>query len=97
MFSVVRMNVKVKLFYPELQRRIGDLAEITVTGNTVGECLHDLEEQYPGAEKLIFDDQGQLLKPLFVFVNTESMYKAELNKKVTDNDVLIIAMLMLGG
>jgi molybdopterin converting factor small subunit len=91
------MDIKVKLFYSELRRRIGDRDAVTVSGNTVGECLADLVKKYPGVEKLIFDDRGQLLKHVFVFVNVESMYKADLNKALTANDQLIIAVLMLGG
>jgi molybdopterin converting factor small subunit len=91
------MDIKVKLFYSELRRRIGDRDSVMVSGNTVGECLDDLVQKYPGVEKLIFDDRGQLLKHVFVFINVESMYKADMNKALTANDQLIIAVLMLGG
>jgi molybdopterin converting factor small subunit len=91
------MNIKVKIFYSELQRRIGNPESITVSGDTVGECLRDLVKRYPGAGELIFDKHSQLLEKVFVFVNAESMYKADLNKTVTATDELILAVLMLGG
>jgi len=63
----------------------------------VGECLDDLVRQHPGAQKLIFDTRGGLLKPVYVFVNAESMYKADLARAVGGKDELILAVLATGG
>jgi len=91
------MSVRVRVFYPELRRVAGDPDEIRVAGATVGECLADLVRQYPGAERLLFDDRGRLHKPVYVFVNRESMFKAEASRPVTDKDELILAVLATGG
>ncbi len=37
----------------------------------------------------MFDPRGGLLKPVYVFVNAESMYKADLARPVTAKDELI--------
>jgi len=38
----------------------------------------------------MFDGEGRLLKPVYVFVNQESMFKAEFDRPVADNDELIM-------
>jgi molybdopterin converting factor small subunit len=91
------MSVKVKVFYPEVQRLVDRPDELRVEGGTVGECLDDLVRQYPDAQRLIFDARGGLLKPVYVFVNAESMYKADLARPVSAKDELILAVLATGG
>lgn len=91
------MSVKVKIFYSELQGLAGGRDDIQVEGATVGECLADLVRRFPGCEALLFDSRGDLLKRVYVFVNRESMFKADPAKAVGDNDVLIIAVLATGG
>lgn len=91
------MSVRVRVFYPELMRAAGDPDEIRVAGTTVGECLADLVRQYPDTEKLLFDARGRLHKTVYVFVNRESMFKAESSRPVSDKDELILAVLATGG
>jgi molybdopterin converting factor small subunit len=91
------MNVKIRAFYPDLQRLFDDPDEVRVEGLTVGECLTDLVSRYPGAGKLLFDTRGKLLKHVHVFVNAEGMFKPEMTKQVRDGDQLIIAVMAIGG
>ena len=91
------MSIRVRVFHPALQRLLGGANEAQVEGATVGDCLHDLVRQYPGADKLLFDARGRLLKQVYVFVNAESTAKAEYSRPVTEKDHLIVAMLALGG
>jgi molybdopterin converting factor small subunit len=91
------MSVKVRLFYPALQELLGGVSETEVEGRTVGECLADLCAKRPGIGKLLLDQHGRLLKRVYVFVNTESLQKAEFSKAVTEGDVLILAVLATGG
>jgi molybdopterin converting factor small subunit len=91
------VSLKVRVFYQNLQQYMGNQASVEVSGRTVGECLEDLIRQFPGAGKLIFNEHGQLLKHVFVYVNAESARKAELKAKVRENDELIIAVLLSGG
>jgi hypothetical protein len=70
---------------------------IRVNGSTVSECLDDLAKQFPGIEKLIFDDQGKFLKQVFVYVNSEGAKKANLTDPVSERDELLIAVLITGG
>jgi hypothetical protein len=91
------MSVKVKLFYPDLQKLAGNREALTVEGRTVGECLQDLVRQFPAAGELIFNEKGQLLKQVYVYVNAEGLDKADFNRTVTPRDELILAVLITGG
>lgn len=91
------MGVRVKIFYPELRKQVANQSSVTVNGRTVGECLDDLVKRYPGAGKLIFNERGQLIGHVYVYVNFESAYKADLARPVSDRDELILAVLLTGG
>jgi molybdopterin converting factor small subunit len=91
------MGVKVKIFHSELQRLVGNPDQVRLEGETVGECLRDLVRQYPESERLIFDADGRLLKPFYVFVNRESMFKADFDRPLTDKDELILVALAVAG
>jgi hypothetical protein len=91
------MAVKIRIFYPALQALLEGSDEAQAEGATVGECLEDLAGRYPAARKLLFDARGRLLKPVYVFVNAESLQKADLARTVTGDDVLIVAILAIGG
>jgi hypothetical protein len=90
-------GVRVRVFYPDLKRLFDSPDDIRVEGDTVGACLDDLVNQQPEAGSLLFDSRGELLKRVYVFVNAEGMYKADLAKPVTSKDELILAILAAGG
>lgn len=90
------MGVKLRVFYPELRQLLG-AAEVDLDGTTVGQCLNDLVQKYPGARELLFDSRGELFDRVYVFVNAEGMFKADLAQPVTDEDVLLLAVLASGG
>jgi hypothetical protein len=91
------MSILVNMFYPKLQQLTGQKSHVEVNGGAVGECLKDLVRQYPGAEKLLFDKSGGLLKHVFVYVNAESSHPPPLSSVVKEGDVLLIAVLVTGG
>ena len=91
------MSVKVRIFYPALQKLLERPEDVRCQGHTVGECLAELARDHPGAEELLFDKRGTLLPPVYVFVNMEGMFKADLAQPVTDSDELIVAVLAAGG
>jgi molybdopterin converting factor small subunit len=91
------VSVKVKAFYPQLQSLFFDPDDVQVEGQTVGECLEDLMQRYPEARALLFNKNGVLLRHVHVFVNQESLFKAEMTKPVRDGDQLLIAVLASGG
>jgi molybdopterin converting factor small subunit len=91
------VSVRVNIFYPGLRDYLYNQDQIDVAGGTIGECLDDLIKKFPGAEKWLFNEQGQILENVFVYINAESARKADLSDPITEGDELIIAMLLIGG
>jgi hypothetical protein len=91
------MSVKLRIFYPALQSLLGNSGDVRCEGATVGECLADLARRHAGVRELLFDTQGRLRPPVYVYVNMEGMYKADLGRTVCDSDELILAVLAAGG
>jgi len=92
----VKMSVKVR-FPLHLQKLTGGQEWVETTGHTVGECLDNLEIQFPGIKQRIYDEQGQLLSFYDIYVNSDSSYPEELAKPVKDEDELTIVPLIGGG
>ena len=90
------MSVRVNI-HQNLQDFTNGQATAEVTGNTVGECLYDLVQQFPGIEARLFDKKGKLLNYVDIYVNLESSYPKELAMPVKDGDELSITLLIVGG
>ncbi len=91
------MVVRVNIFYPQLSQVVEKGEPLTLKGNTIIECLEDLIHQFPAARELLFDDQGQLIRNIFVYANEESLFQPGMDTPVKDGDTLIIASLITGG
>lgn len=91
------MSVKVKIFYPHLQQFTDNQEVVNVDGSTVGECLGHLVKQFPGIEKGIFDEHGQLLNYVYFFINGKGTYPTDLAHPLKDGDELTFALLLAGG
>ena len=91
------MSVKINLFYPHLQQYTNFQEKVDVNGKTVGECLSDLAKQYPGIEKVIFEQNGKLLSYVYVLINGKSYYPTDLSQPINDGDEISIALLLAGG
>ncbi len=89
------MSVKVNI-PTHFQSYTGGKAVAEVQGSTVGECLSDLQRQFPGIEAELFKD-GKLLDYVDVYVNLESSYPEELAKPVKDGDELHITLFVIAG
>ena len=68
---------------------------VEVEGNTVGECLKNLEKQFSKLE--LFDKDGQLLHYYGTYVNGDSTYPDELDKPVKDGDEISLLLMLYGG
>lgn len=91
------MSVKVNIFYPHLQQFTDNQEVVKVNGSTVGECLDHLVKQFPGIEKGIFDEHGQLLSYVYFFINGKGTYPTDLAHPLKDGDELTFALLLAGG
>ena len=90
------MSIEVSI-HQALRHLTNDQAKVEVNGNTVGQCLYDLVQQFPGIETKIFDKKGKLLNYVDIYVNVESSYPEELSKPVNDGDELSITLMIAGG
>ena len=73
-------------------------SEIELEGNTVGEVLTHLSDEYPDTKKVLFDENSQLRAFVNVFVNDESI--RDLNSfdtKLKDGDEVILIPAIAGG
>jgi molybdopterin synthase sulfur carrier subunit len=91
------MSVKVNISYPHLQQFTDNKDVVEVNGSTVGECLDHLVSQFPGIEKGLFNEHGQLLNYVYFFINGEAAYPTDLAMPVKDGDELVIALMLAGG
>ena len=90
------MSVNVHIHTTHRQFTNG-LKVLSLEGGTVGECLDQLINQFPGMEKALFANKGQLLKNVEIYLNQESAYPNELVKPVKDGDQIHLVVMPAGG
>ena len=90
------MGVRIEV-PPFMLHLTNGLRVTEVNGTTVGECLHDLVKQFPGAEKLLFDKDGRLIGHIDLYLNGASTFPEELARPVSDGDTISMLYLIVGG
>jgi len=90
------MSIEVTI-HQALRHLTNKQAKVQVHGSTVGECLNDLVRRFPGLKPKIFGKNGKLLNYIDIYVNQESSYPEELEKRVNDGDKLHITLIIAGG
>jgi len=82
---------------PYLRHNTEGKSRIEVEGRTVAQCLNALIEHFPGLRTVLFDEGGNLLDYVDVYVNGESSYYKGQDMQVEDGDELHIILLIEGG
>lgn len=90
------MSIKVHIHKTHRQSTDGQEV-VKTTGNSVGECLKNLVETYPGMQDVLFEKNGKLRNLIEVYVNHESAYPDELKKAVKDRDEIHLTFMLAGG
>lgn len=73
-------------------------SEVELEGNTVGEVLTLLSEEYPETKKALFDENGQLRAFINVFVNEESIRDLNgFDTALSKGDEIILIPAIAGG
>ena len=88
------MSIKATL-HPFLND--GKELQLEVSGNTVGECLKEILQQYPAMEKKMFDKKGRIKGYVEVLVNDQGIGADELAYGVKDGDSMTIIVYLSGG
>ena len=86
------MSMKFKLD-PVLSHYINNQQTVEVNGNTVGECLDNLANQYPELKTVMYTEDGELASFIAVYINGNDAYPDGLSKPVKDDDELSIRFL----
>ena len=90
------MSVGINI-HQSLRHLTNGKAIVEVDGNTVGSCLNNLVQQFPGIKPKLFDEKGKLLNYVDIYVNLESSYPKELAMPVKNGDKLSVTLIIAGG
>lgn len=81
-----------------LQSAVGGQKVVRVEGQTVGEILDRLEQQFPGIKKLLLDENGEIRRHINIYLNDEDVrFLQRLDTPIRDGDVLSILPALAGG
>lgn len=91
------MGIEVRL--PTVLRpSAGGQSTVSVDGDTIGEVLKDLANNFPGLGSQVISQDGSLHKFVNVYLNDDDVrYLEKLDTKVTDGDVVSILPAVAGG
>jgi sulfur-carrier protein len=83
---------------PVLRASVGGEKEVSASGASVGEVLHDLATAHPATESQLFSPEGELNRYVNVYLNDEDVRVLDgLQTAVADGDTLVILPAMAGG
>ena len=83
---------------PVLRARTGGEAEVSATGETVGDVLASLAEEHPDTRDQLFSSEGELNRYVNVYLNDEDVRVLDgLDTAVTASDTVVILPAMAGG
>jgi molybdopterin converting factor small subunit len=88
------MNVTI-LVTPVLSQYTNNRKSIKVEGTTVRDCLNSFVARYPEIEKWIFSDNNAPMTCLFL--NKEVVLPENLDKIVSEGDVIDLLSVVAGG
>ncbi len=95
------MSKKVHLYLglPRLTDTEDIVDIIEVDGATIGQCLDQLVRDFPGARKGLYDENGEILDRIDIWVNDLPAYSDGLERLVEDGDkiYLFASKLVVGG
>ena len=90
------MGVKIHL-HPDMCHLSDNNEIVEITGYTVGECILQLIDMYPGLKDLVFDKDGVLKPFIEIWVNRTAAYPNELERNVEDGDEIHLLITIAGG
>jgi len=90
------MAVKIHIHTTHRQYTNG-LEVVEVMGNTVGDCLSHLAQQFPAIEKALFIKKDKLHNNVEIYLNHTTAYPNELMKPVKECDEIHLVVMLAGG
>jgi len=83
--------------HPWLSEVAGGQKEAVVTGTTIGECLQNIDELFPGIKDRLINREGKLKPYITILLNGENTYPEELMKPVEPGDEISFIFMIDGG
>jgi adenylyltransferase/sulfurtransferase len=81
-----------------LRTHTGGTTQTNVDASTVGQALHNLEEQFPALIPFLRDDSGQLRPRVNIYVNDEHVrYKQGVQTPLQGGDTVLVVPTIMGG
>ena len=81
-----------------LRRHAGGVSQLELPGDTVAECLRELERRFPAVSGELRDGSGRLLPSVGLYVNGEEVrYRSALETPLRVGDELTILLPIAGG
>jgi molybdopterin synthase sulfur carrier subunit len=90
------MSAKVNLS-PWFSQAVGGREILHAAGSTIGECLDEIDAEYPGVKEMIVNMEGRVKSHVLLLLNGENTYPEELSKPVQDGDEISMIILADGG
>jgi len=88
-------NVKIPA---PLRKLTGGDAEVEGTGKNIEELVTDLDKNYPGIKKRLYDEEGNLRKFVNVYVNGQDLrFLKSTGTEIKDGDEISIVPAVAGG
>ncbi len=77
---------------------LGGCTEAACVGRTVGECVQELEESFPGFRERVIDETGQIRATVLFFLNGDSVRdRGGVDAPVGEGDEMSVVPLAAGG
>jgi len=91
--------MSIKIILPgSLKKWLGGQDETDCDGQTVKECIDNLEKDYPGFKSKIVNDNGELSADILLFVNGTNILNLEnLETPLKDGDEIGVIPFAAGG
>lgn len=70
---------------------------VEIRGNTVGDLLSEIEEQYPALYNCVCDETGRLRPHINLFVGNELLSRDDFKAKLRAGDVVSVFQSVSGG
>ena len=91
------MSVKVKIAEPLRQLINCQEEAVEVDGYNIRECLDKLAVQFLDLKRWLYNEKGELLPYVHIYVNGERNPDDELTRQIKDGDELLILLTVTGG
>lgn len=91
------MTVSVKFHRYLLCDSAGSQTTTETSGHTLRECLEQATARFPKLKNEVFDPSGRLQGHILLLLNVEEAQTDELNRKVSDGDIIEVIPIIGGG